>query len=411
MENSAMLQLAEEPIDDLVDDLMEGLDLEPCISCKNPVSGEGDACAIPTEFGPVCPDCFPVYSGIYLDVGSLPFDPNSRRELIESRLGDSEYKVEVQREMLREDIREIVGILDHDTFAHHNVIRLRKIFTSLVDMRKYLDAEGAYPGALPLKNALGCMNEEERTSKFLQGLMMALTDLEAKLDGDIEMLDAGCGPVPLFGSIAAILSDRVNVTCLELNEVSAAMARDIIDKLGLSDRVKVLVADATSYQHEKPVDLLISETMYSGLFYEPQIQIMRNLSPQVNEDGIVLPEWIAVDAALLPEWHVKMSEGRGVPIPWGNYEVEEVARFTRESLDKFVDFALDVPADGSYQISVASRIGIFRALEMDWRDSVITRPVKIELLDLKEGDKVSVHYEPGVGREDVYIEIEEGNNE
>jgi hypothetical protein len=185
----------------------------------------------------------------------------------------------------------------------------------------------------------------------------------------------------------------VNVTCLELNEASATMARDIIESLGLSDRVKVVCTDATTYKHEKPVDLFISETMYAGLTEEPQIQIMRNIVPQVKNEGIVIPEWIAVDAALMPIGTMDRKR------------LQEVKRFTRDDLSGGVDFVLDVPEDSVSSLVLSCRVGIFDTLELGGRDSCITRPTDIQILYLNKGKTVSVNYEPGTNLLDVSIDV------
>jgi len=85
--------------------------------------------------------------------------------------------------------------------------------------------------------------------------------------------------------------------------VSARIARGVVEALGLSQRIMVMEADATSYVPQDPLPLLISETMDSGLMKEPIAAIFGNLSRYVAPDGLPIPESVTVKALLYREEH------------------------------------------------------------------------------------------------------------
>jgi hypothetical protein len=138
-----------------------------------------------------------------------------------------------------------------------------------------------------------------RTKKFLLGVQEAVKRLEAQKDDEISVCDAGCGAIPIYAIYAALRSEKARCTALELNPHSVEIARRIVGRLGLADRIQVIEADATRYNPEHGIDLLVSETMNSGLTSEPLVQIMSNLSRYVPASGIILPSKVSVMAALV----------------------------------------------------------------------------------------------------------------
>lgn len=194
----------------------------------------------------------------------------------------------------KEDMRDIVA-------------RLRDIILRQIDYynfecpKKYRDfVHVSCEKGLNASQAIRCLDDYIRTSKFIEALFYHLEDIEKRDDGQIEMVDAGCGPIPLYGLLAAIKSKRVKVTCIEVNPHSVLIARDIVKKFGLADRVSVLERDAETYQHDKDIDLFVTETMYSGLLGgEPMAQIYNNFSSQVKDSGVMIPEAVSVDVGLV----------------------------------------------------------------------------------------------------------------
>jgi precorrin-6B methylase 2 len=170
-------------------------------------------------------------------------------------------------------------------------------------------------GALTTQSSMICLRDSIRTKKFLLGVQEAVKKLEAEKDGEISVCDAGCGAIPIQAIYAALCSERTKCTALELNPYSAEIARMVVDGSGLAGRIDVIQADAIEYKPEHAFDLVVSETMHSGLTEEPLVRIMSNLSRHVATGGMMLPSRVRVLAALgsmeeytLTEDHIRICD-------------------------------------------------------------------------------------------------------
>lgn len=380
----------------------------------DPSAGYKTVNGVSTEAGPICGVCMPAYEAA---VG------RASDKSVGQQLRDMVFVEGVIREHARE---RIFGILRdfREVLLRQDVGELRDFLLRGIDLRDYEEVRGdsgdivprEQHGGLGLKAALACMNEEVRTFKFIQALLLHLCDLEKRRD-EIEVVDGGCGPIPLFGIMAALKSDKVRATCLEVNPCSVRMAEQIVKNLGLSDRVKVVLADARQYKHDKPIDLLISETMYVALTEEPLAQIFANLVPQVAEGGVTVPEWVTIDAGLIDarQFYAISEQYPGMRFASRNFAVGpmEVLRLTRKNLATSADFRLSldrVPA-GSYRLVLASRVGLHEVsgLELTELESRITAPYVIPgdiVVDgVARGVNIAVKYELG-GPLDRFWEME-----
>lgn len=402
---------------------MKGLDHKTCAVRGEPVYhpgsendfargrlvGEGleTVDGVNTMEGIVCRDCMPV-----LDLANrktLLFKGGYKRKEMSRLMKDPAFVSAAIQDGARRKIETILGDFSEEDDWKNSVRSLRAFLMQNFTIN-------SFPGddlGLPPERALGCMNEEKRTMKFVQGLYGALADLDVRRE-EIEMVDAGTGPVPIFGILAALKSPKTKVTCLEINQGSAKMAAKIIERLCLQDRVKVVCTDATNYKHDKPIDLLISETMYVGLTEEPQAQIFNNLAPQVVPDGVVIPEEIIVKVGLAKESKIHPLILRQMLKPDRQTELMlyalgpvDVASLSRASILDTIDFSLPVDSlvEGQYRMVFSSNVGVFGGIRVDEADSVITAP---HLHDAVLGinnqmRKIVVSYVPGTRMEDIKI--------
>lgn len=158
------------------------------------------------------------------------------------------------------------------------------------------------PGALSLRDGLATLRDQVRTKRFLQAIERAIQRLEQRFpSGDINVIDAGTGPIPILSIAAALQSPRVRCLGLELNPDSAVLARHTVAALGLSKQIVIVEGDATRYTPAQPFHLLLSETMDAALFSEPIVQIFTRLSPHLIKDGVRIPQTITIKALLAPE--------------------------------------------------------------------------------------------------------------
>ncbi len=173
-------------------------------------------------------------------------------------------------------------------------------FITSIDAYKLDDAhiELKTGKAISPTSAAHCLLEFKRTSVFLRGIYQAINDLKVREKGKIRILYAGCGPystllVPLLSFFS---SEEIGITLVDINEVSLNSSRLLIQTLGQDYFIEdYFLADLTAFKLDKAYDLVISETMQSCLENEPQIHIMRNLIPQMQEGAIFIPEEIRVD--------------------------------------------------------------------------------------------------------------------
>lgn len=135
-----------------------------------------------------------------------------------------------------------------------------------------------------------CLRDVVRTRKFLQSISHVVNDLASKKFGKINLVDAGCGSIPIMGVYAALCSDRVHATLIENDPVSFIVASQLIYDLGLQDRVKVLKEDAEKFSLDKAPDLIISETMNAAFVDEKMPCILNNLKGSFNHDISFVPE-------------------------------------------------------------------------------------------------------------------------
>ncbi len=301
--------------------------------------------------------------------------------------------------------KETLHLVPKDEPSEMELYFLSKI-QNLSDFRKDDKPEGA----LRIMESIRCLRDKIRTKKFLVGLTETLNNIDSSEKSEIEICDAGTGAIPILAIYAALSSEKVRCTAIELNPNSAAIARQVIEAFGLQDRIKILQTDATKFESEKQFDLLISETMHSGLTAEPMVQIFSNLKKYLKEGGAVLPSAVKVRVALVPlqDW----TSPKGFVKIYGNLhhvvspDWKEVVNY--KPGDDLKEIAFDVPVEdvpkGSYFVLVTSEVDI-GSQQIDSYQSLITMPQFLRdaksnpaIFDVKTGDRhntINVKYKPG----------------
>lgn len=377
--------------------------------------------------GDFVPDSFEIYDGADTDAGPIcgvciPAFEQARKEALAESQDDVEATMEgIRRRLARADfvatcLKAYAKIyllpllykrLANGDFCQADAFQLRDFLERGINVNSYISSfelTDCY-GGINFVGARKCVKEEQRTFKFIKALFARLVQLGQRRDETIEVVDAGSGPYALFGALAALQSDKARVTCLELNPACAAMSRRVIANLGLSDRVRVVEEDATKYRHDKPIDLVVSETMYSGFLHEPLPLVLRNLTPQLARDGEVIPQWASVEAGLI-ESEVAGTSGWCLPERFALGPLS-VRRFVRGEFGDVVDFELplnDLP-DGSYRLALGLRVGLSDRVVLEGGDCPITIPHLVPgKVDVLSGDiKIRVHYAVGAQDSDVAI--------
>ncbi len=357
-----------------------------------------------TDLGPVCKACLPVYKRARAEVAA--FDEAEVRDQIREKIAQAGFVTTCLREHAKETlIPFLLAALEEGYFDEQDARMLQGFLERGINIDEYKKG-GGLSGGIDLAGAAKCIREDERTFKLIKALFERIDELDGRRNGVIEVVDAGCGPYPLWGALAALKSGKVIATCLELNPASAAMARKIVANLGLEDRVRILEEDATKYQHDEQIDLLVSETMYSGFLQEPLPYILNNLTPQVAGDGEIIPDWASVEAGLVeskragrPGWFLPDSFHLG-PM--------EVTRFVRGEFGEVVEFEISLTDvnPGKYKLALGLKAGLSEGVVLEGLDSSITIPHLVPAqIDVLRGDTLlKVSYAVGAQDTDVCIE-------
>lgn len=182
---------------------------------------------------------------------------------------------------------------------------LYQLFSSItgIDINKLSDDDIylASGKAISPSGAAHCLLEFKRTAIFLRGVKKAIDAKIRERSSTVNILYAGCGPYATLVTplLSFYSSKQVNITLLDINQVSLLAVEKLYKSLGLYSYVAdIVLSDASVYKVDRSYDIVISETMQAGLKKEPQVAIMQNLIPQCSADTIFIPEQITISVYL-----------------------------------------------------------------------------------------------------------------
>ena len=170
--------------------------------------------------------------------------------------------------------------------------------------RQYVHETGLILSPL---NCSHTLKDIYRISAFAQGLKQALDDLLQQQES-VHLLYPACGPfapllLPLLSYLDAqqlISSEQLTVTLVDLQPGAVQSLRQLVADLALEAYIGTIAeADAVSYTPLQPVDILLLEAMQHGLSKEGHISIAHHLCLYLSEQGVMLPQTITVNAALV----------------------------------------------------------------------------------------------------------------
>jgi predicted RNA methylase len=125
-----------------------------------------------------------------------------------------------------------------------------------------------------------CLYDEVRVKHFQKAISNTVSD------GDI-VVDAGSG-TGLLGMLAARAGAK-KVYCIEIEENYVEIIRENARRNGMQDIIVAMHGDATRCDLPQDVDVITSEVISAGFFYEPQLQILNNLRRFLKPDGATVP--------------------------------------------------------------------------------------------------------------------------
>ena len=304
---------------------------------------------------------FPTFNDIGADIRK--FDDYKNLELIILIGLYLEKEMDRYYKEVEDDVEALLNYLDGNKTE-----RAERIYKELVEgrtfektdeevrkeLRKYLndykkefenygDETEAYEGrsineeGLLLSDAVKCLEDfEGRTFPFLRGI-------SAEVDEGDRVLEPGAGTGILM--IASALSGAREVVGLEINPLTCILAKNIFDDLaekGLfkrfeRDNIKILWTDVLNFGTEEhrrfygeTFDTLISENIYTGMFYELQMEMIKHIIRtgfvEREEDIVKGVKKLKTSASVIPS---AMSSG---------LQLAEVSGEQKEPVEVRLDF-------------------------------------------------------------------------
>jgi predicted RNA methylase len=138
---------------------------------------------------------------------------------------------------------------------------------------------------LDVLDAVHCVYDKSRTKFFLDSIRQNISK------GDV-VLEAGIGTGILSFCAASrgakVYGCEINPEVFKLaNAIRIHLEKKNLIPLG---SVKFFLNDATVFVPSEKVDVIISENIYTGMFFEYQVQIMNHLIKFLNKGGICIPQ-------------------------------------------------------------------------------------------------------------------------
>lgn len=134
-----------------------------------------------------------------------------------------------------------------------------------------------------------CLYDRERTNKFSQAIKKVVKK------GDV-VVDAGSG-TGILGLLAA-KAGASKVYCIEIQPRFAEIIRKNAKINKLSGKIVALRRDASKIKIPEKVDVVMCELLSTGLFFEPETEIMNHLRGYLKKGGRMIPErcdsWIQI---------------------------------------------------------------------------------------------------------------------
>lgn len=296
--------------------------------------------------------------------------------------------------------------------------RLHSIFVNLggIDANGQILSKGTYlPAGLAVSPVVAakCAFDLARTRKFLQGIRAAIEELmQRHTSRPLQVLYAGSGPYALLALLTCPFYSAADIrfTVLDLHKQSIESASALIKGFELSEYFQeLLVTDILEYKWEKAEkpDLIIAETLQSGLQNEQQVSITSHLAPQLSKEGIMIPQRIEVKAALL-NTEVRQAAQLGLePDESGGPKIIDVgtvidlnrqtAMEAAENLEEpFKPLSFELPVAylrPPYVLELQTIVTVFKEFVLKEFDSSITMPITIASADsLVNKKSISFNY-------------------
>jgi len=203
-------------------------------------------------------------------------------------------------ELAAEIYRETIGFLQERGYISH----LNKLLVEecIDDRMIRIDVPSC---GLETVDAVHCVLDKNRTFAFLEAIERLVNPGEV-------VVEAGMG-TGIMAIMAATLG--AEVYGVEINKDTLGLAGQLSSmfiKNGFFDEknMNLIQADVTTWHPMKQIDLIISENIYTGMFYEMQIPILNHLLPFISSSCRVIPEGMS-SYVILAQTEKPLHKGLG----------------------------------------------------------------------------------------------------
>jgi hypothetical protein len=306
---------------------------------------------------------------------------------------------------------------DDDSRIGAAVESLDRLFRDITGMREEtVDPRDRSATLLPAGAAISpmdagrCLLDPRRTAIYLRGVHGAIQEAQQRFPGEvIHVLYAGCGPfAPLCLPLLPLLAGQaVRFTLLDVHARAVESVQAVLSALRLEAGIAdCLVGDATQYHNpdDRPLHMVVSETMQRALEKEPQVAILMATAPQLTAGGLMVPEMIAVDAVLTDLSRELGGDGVGPKLWAGRVPLGRILQVDRERVCAWASagvlshlpparIALPSSVAAQYSLVLATTIRTFGVHQLREYESGLTHPLMVN--GWRAGEEVEFTYRLG----------------
>lgn len=256
---------------------------------------------------------------------------------------------------------------------------------------------------LPKGKAIGtywaglCVKEFMRTCTYLRGIYQAILDCREHFFGTVHIFYAGCGP---FGTLLMPFttlfgSNEIKITFADINPYSLECLQRVIHELEAEEYVAGIIReDLAGYRKEqdRPIHMVVTETMNCALQKEPQVSITSCLAPLLEEGGILIPEKITISAAFIDRAKEReYAMGESFLYSLGTVFTLDKETFAKEKGkgNAFTEKVIDFPEGlgSSYKtLYLLTDIQVYKEECLTYNQCSLTLPVKAVQVDWENNE-------------------------
>jgi predicted RNA methylase len=300
---------------------------------------------------------------------------------------------------------------------------LNKLDKHLENPEKHrFDADKTEKEGLYVLDAVHCVVDKKRTFHFLNEIFKQVKPKDRVLEAGI-----GTGILSLAASIKA-----KEVVGIEINRSTLELANEIKQEFGskkdfksAADKIEFHHGDATKFEHGNKFSVLISENIYTGMFYEKQVQISNSIRRLLDKKYIAIPEkmisFVSLAATKFPSAEYKDKE-LFVPLEHPDMKTQIISNkieYSNLNFGKIIDENISFSGELIITKSaVANSIYITSDVLLPSGDVVIGKntiffnnDIIISFLpsiDVQKGDRmrITISYKAGDNPHDMILKIE-----